>query len=88
MLLGGIEGRLHAGPVGDIEDYRQRLTALRFDLGDELREPLDAPRRQYHAGTGTSRQPRQVRADAAGGAGNQHHAIGEGEVLGVIVIHR
>ena len=65
-----------------LDDEHVLLTVTVMD-GERIRS-----RRQYHLGTGTSRHLRQVRADAAGGTGNQHHAIGEGEVLGVMVSHR
>ncbi|MCY1300963.1 hypothetical protein D9M70_505510 [compost metagenome] len=88
MRLGSIEGRLDAGAVGDVEGDRQRLGTLPLDILGDLLEPLDAPRSQYHAGSGASGQPRQVRAYTAGGAGDQHGSVGEGEVLGKIVTHR
>ncbi|MNP55297.1 hypothetical protein D3C76_1499290 [compost metagenome] len=87
MRFGHIEGRLDAGPVGDVQGNRQYLAVLPLDIRCHLLQPLDTSSRQHHPSAGTGGQSSEMRADAAGGTGNQHHAIGEGKVLNVMRSH-
>ncbi|MCY1301901.1 hypothetical protein D9M70_515370 [compost metagenome] len=85
--FGHIEGGLDAGPVGDVQGNRQYLAVLPLDIRCHLLQPLDTSSRQHHPSAGTGGQSSEMRADAAGGAGDQHHAIGEGKVLNVMRSH-
>src|SRR5207237_452805 len=58
---------------------RQAFAAAGFDLVRQLRETLGAARRQRHLGPGSGEHLRKMLADAARGAGDQHHLAGDVE---------
>jgi hypothetical protein len=64
--------------VGDVERHHMGVAALGLDLGAQRLQPLHAARGQHHAGAGLGQRARELRAQAAGGAGDQRHAAGRG----------
>ena len=68
------DGRLDAVVVGDVERDDVRVAALGLDLGAQALQPLDAAAGQHHAGAGLGQVARELRAQAAGGAGDEGDA--------------
>jgi hypothetical protein len=58
------------------------VAALGLDLGAQRLQALDAARRQHHAGPGRGQRARELRAQAAGRAGDHRHAPGQIDLVG------
>ena len=67
--------------VGDVELDHMGVTAVALDLGAQLLEFFQAATGQHDARTGRCQRPRELRAQAAGGPGDEGHAAGKIDVV-------
>jgi hypothetical protein len=79
--LGVGDGGLDAGVVGDVEPDDVGIAAVGFDLGAQRLQALDPAAGQRDAGAGLRERPRELRAEAAGGAGDERDAAGKIDVV-------
>ena len=75
--LGVGDGGLDAVGVGDVELDDVRVAAGRLDLGAQRLQALDAARGQHDARAGVGQRACELRAQPAGGAGDEGHAAGQ-----------
>ena len=69
--LGVGEGLRHRGAIGDVHGHRRGLAAAAANLGLELLQDIEAPRRERHLGAGLGQHAREMAAEAGGGPRHQ-----------------